>query len=145
MAEEAMSMQNVEIARRAIDALNQLDLMVGRSDPLPTLREFCDPDVEWDFSRRGVDPEIYHGYDGWLRIAEQFGDAWQELRMDIEEIIDAGSKVVLFTNMIGLSRSGIKLAHRVGQVWTFRDGKIVRDEYFGEDRHACLQAVGLAG
>src|ERR1700730_5162296 len=140
-----MSQKNVEIARRALDALNQSDLMVGGSDPLPTLREFCDPDVEWDFSRRGVDPEIYHGYDGWSRIAEQFGDAWQELRIEIDEIIDAGNKVVLFTNMIGLSRSGIKLAHRVGQVWTFRDGKIVRDEYFGEDRVACLEAVGLAG
>jgi ketosteroid isomerase-like protein len=140
-----MSQENVEIARRAVDALNLSDLMVGGSDPLPTLREFCDPDVEWDFSRRGVDPEIYRGYEGWLRIAEQFGDAWQELRLEIEEIIDAGDNVVLFTNMIGLSKSGIELDHRVGQVWTFRDGKIVRDQFFGEDRAACLAAVGLAG
>jgi ketosteroid isomerase-like protein len=140
-----MSQENVEIARRAIDALNRSDLMVGGSDPLPTLREFCDPDVEWDFSRRGVDPEIYRGYEGWLRIAEQFGDAWQELRLEIEEIIDAGDSVVLFTNMIGLSKSGIALDHRVGQIWTFRDGKIVRDQFFGEDRTACLAAVGLAG
>ena len=46
--------------------------------------------------------------------------------------------------MIGLSKSGIKLSQRVGQVWTFRDGKIVRDQYFGDDRAACLQAAGLA-
>jgi ketosteroid isomerase-like protein len=144
MAEEAMAKENVEIARRAMEALNQLDLMVGRCDPLPTLREFCDPDVEWDFSRRRVDPEIYHGYAGWVRIAEQFGEAWHELRMDIEEIIDAGDHVVLFTNMIGMSKSGIKLGQRAGQVWTFRDGKIIRDQYFGEDRVACLEAVGLA-
>src|ERR1700686_458285 len=98
-----MSRENVELARRAMDALNQSDLMVGRADPLPTLREFCDPAVEWDFSRRRIDPEIYHGYEGWLRIAEQFGDAWQELRMEIKEIIDAGDNVVLFTNMVGLS------------------------------------------
>ena len=56
-----MSQENVETARRAMDALNQSDLMVGGTDPLPTLREFCDPDVEWDFSQRAVDPEIYHG------------------------------------------------------------------------------------
>ena len=139
-----MSQENVEIARRAVDALNQSNLMVGGGDALPTLREFCDPDVEWDFSRRGVDPEIYHGHEGWLRIAEQFGDAWQELRLEIEEIIDAGNDVVLFTNMIGLSKSGIKLSQKVGQVWTFRDGKIIRDRFFGEDRAACLHAVGLA-
>src|ERR1022692_4491567 len=118
-----MSQANVEIAKRAMAALNQSDLMVGGGDPLPTLREFCDPDVEWDFSRRGVDPEIYHGYDGWLRIAQQFGDAWQELRLEIEEIIDAGDNVVLFTKMTGLSKSGIALGQRVGQVWTLRDGK----------------------
>ncbi|HEV2923549.1 MAG TPA: nuclear transport factor 2 family protein [Solirubrobacteraceae bacterium] len=140
-----MSRANVEVARRAMDALNHSDLMVGGGDPLPTLRKFCDPDVEWDFARRAVDPEIYHGYQGWLRIAEQFGDAWQELRLEIVEIIDAGDNVVLFTDMVGLSKSGIKLSQRVGQVWTFRDGKIVRDQYFGEDRVACLEAVGLAG
>ena len=140
-----MSQENVETARRAMDALNQSDLMVGARDPLPTLREFCDPDVEWDFSQRGVDPKIYRGYGGWLRIAEQFGEAWHELRMDVEEIIDAGNKVVLFTNMIGLSTSGIKLSQSVGQVWTFRDGKIVRDQYFSDDRAACLRAAGLAG
>ncbi len=140
-----MSQQNVEIAKRAMDALNRSNLMVGGGDPLPTLREFCDPDVEWDFSQREIDPEVYHGYEGWSRIAQQFGDAWQELLMDIEEIIDAGNKVVLFTNMIGLSKSGIRLSQRVGQVWTFRDGKIVRDQYFGDDRAACLQAAGLAG
>ena len=47
--------------------------------------------------------------------------------------------------MIGLSKSGIKLSQSVGQLWTFRDGKIVRDQYFGEDRAACLEAAGLAG
>jgi ketosteroid isomerase-like protein len=139
-----VSRENVEIAKRAMDALNRSDLMVGRSDPFPTLREFCDPDVEWDFSRRRVDPDVYHGYDGWVRIAEQFGDAWQELRIEIEEIIDAGDKVVLLTNMIGLSYSGIKLAQKASQVWTFRDGKIVRDQYFGDDRAACLDAAGLS-
>ena len=140
-----MSQENVETARRAMDALNRSDLMVGGGDPLPTLREFCHPDVEWDFSQRRIDPEIYHGFEGWLRIARQFGDAWQELRMEMEEIIDAGNDVVLFTSMIGLSKSGIKLSQSVGQVWTFRDGKIIRDQYFGEDRAACLHAAGLAG
>jgi len=128
-----------------MDALNRSDLMVGGGDPLQTLAEFCHPDVEWDFSRRAIDPEIYHGYEGWLRIAEQFGEAWQELRLEIQEIIDAGENVVLFTNMVGLSKSGIRLAQTVGQVWTFRDGKIIRDRFFGADRSACLQAVGLAG
>ncbi len=138
-----MSQENVEIARRAMDALSEWNLMVGGADPLPVLQEFCDSEVEWDFSRRGVDPEIYHGYDGWLRIAEQFGDAWHELRFETQELIDAGDSVVIFSYMAGVAKSGISLGINVGQVWTFRDGKIIRDEYFGEDRTACLRAVGL--
>src|SRR5271155_5110418 len=118
-----MSQENVEIARRVVDAFNEVGFLLS-SDPFPTLREFCDPDVEWNFSRRGVDPEIYHGYDGWLRIAEQFRDAWREIRMEVEEIIDAGESVVVFVHTIGLSRSGIKLSVRVGHVVTVRDGKI---------------------
>jgi ketosteroid isomerase-like protein len=97
------------------------------------------------FSRRGIDGEIYHGYEGWWRFAEQAADAWQEFRWEAEEIIDAGESVVLFTHNTGLARSGVKLGVRVGSVLTFRDGKIVRWQYFGEDRAACLKAVGLAG
>src|SRR5271157_1438490 len=102
-----MSESNVEIVKRAIAAINQL---FGGSDPLPVLPEFCDPDVEWDFSRRGIDPEVYQGYEGWLRFAGQFRDAWQEFRFDVEEIIDAGESVVLFGHNTGLAKSGIKLS-----------------------------------
>src|SRR5271165_2794144 len=111
-----MSEANVEIVKRAT---NQLNLLVGGSDPLPVLREVCDPDVEWDFSRRGIDPEVYQGYEGWLRFTEQFRDAWQEFRFDAEEIIDAGESVVLFGHNTGLAKSGIKLSRRASQVWTF--------------------------
>jgi ketosteroid isomerase-like protein len=137
-----MSQENVETVRRAMDAFNQSNLLVGASDPLPWLREFCDPDLELDLSRRGIDPEIYYGYEGFLRLGEQDGDAWQEAHFEVEEIIDAGDEVVLFTYTTGLAKSGIKLGVRVGHVLSFRAGKIVRWQYFGEDRAACLEAVG---
>jgi|SRR5271165_3194035 len=136
-----MSQENVEIVMRAVNAVNQSNLLVGGSNPLSVLHEF-DPHLEWDLSRRGVDPEIYHGYEGWLRFTEEFRDAWQEYRFDVEEVIDAGESVVLFGHNTGLAKSGIKLSVRVGQVWTLRDGKIVRWQFFGEDRAACLEAVG---
>jgi ketosteroid isomerase-like protein len=59
--------------------------------------------------------------------------------------IDAGESVVLFTHNTGLAKSsGIRFGIRVGHVFTFRNGKIVRCQYFGEDRAACLEAAGLA-
>lgn len=65
--------------------------------------------------------------------------------MEVEEIIDAGDSLVLFTHNTGLAGSGIQLGVRVGHVWTLRDGKIVHYQYFGEDLAACLQDAGLAG
>jgi ketosteroid isomerase-like protein len=135
-----MSQENVEVARGFYEEGGSL--ASGR-DPLPSLREFCDPVVEWDFSRREIDGEIYHGYEGWLRFAEQQRDAWLEFRYEAEEIIDAGDSVVVFSHNIGLAKSGIRLGVRVGQVLTLRDGKIVHYQYFGEDRAACLEAVEL--
>jgi ketosteroid isomerase-like protein len=80
-----------------------------------------------------------------LRLGEQDGDAWQEARFEVEEIIDAGDCVVLFTDNTGLAKSTIKLGVRVGQVLTLSSGKVVRWQYFGEDRAACLKAVGPEG
>jgi hypothetical protein len=42
-----------------------------------------------------------------------------------------------------MAKSGVKLGVRVAHVLTLSSGKIVRWEYFGEDRDAALKAVGL--
>jgi ketosteroid isomerase-like protein len=134
---------NVEIVVRAMDAFNESNALVGTGDPLPWLREFCDADLELDLSRRAIDPDVYHGYEGFLRLGEQDRDAWQEARFEVEEVIDAGDRVVLFTYNSGLAKSGVKLAVRVGQVLTLSGAKIIRWQFFGEDRAACLEAAGL--
>jgi ketosteroid isomerase-like protein len=138
-----VSEENVEIVRRAIAAFNETNMLVGSGDPLPWLREFCDADLELDLSRRWIDPDIYRGYEGLLRFRAQYSDAWESARFDIEEVIDAGDRVVLFTHNTGVARSGVRLGVRVGHILTVKARKIVRWQYFGEDHSACLKAVGL--
>ena len=140
-----MSQKNMEVAKRAIDSFNYSNFVLSGATPFPTLREFCDPDVEWDFSRTEIDGEIYHGYEGWVRFAEGVRERCQKFRFGAREIIDAGESVVVFSRNSGLTKSGIKLDSRVVQVLTFRNGKVVAYRYFGEDRAACLEAVGLVG
>jgi ketosteroid isomerase-like protein len=62
----------------------------------------------------------------------------------IEEIIDAGDRVVLSAHHRGRGRgSGIKVDARYYEVYTLRDGKIIRvDEY--TERIAALEAAGLS-
>ena len=65
--------------------------------------------------------------------------------MTIEEIIDAGDRVVLSAHHRGRGRgSGIKVDARLYEVYTLRRGKVIRvDEY--TDRAAALEAAGLQG
>jgi ketosteroid isomerase-like protein len=138
-----MAQKNVEIAQRAMDAFNRSNLAVGAVDPFPWLREFCDPDIELDLSRREVDPEVYCGYEEFARRGAEVAEVWKELHMEVQEVIDAGESVVLFTHNKGVARSGVKLGVAIAYVLTFRAGKIIRWVYFGEDRPEALKAVGL--
>ena len=138
-----MSQKNMEIAKRAMDSFNYSNFVLSGATPYPSLREFCDPDVEWDFSRQGIDGEIYRGYEGWVRFAETVRETCREFRFGAEEIIDAGESVVVLSRNNGLAKSGVRLDVRAVQVLTFRDGKVITYRYFGEDRAACLASVGL--
>ena len=116
-----MSQRNVELARRAYEEVNSVR---NRDGALRWLNEFCDPHIEWDFSRRGLDGSIYHGYGGWLSFVEQFRGVWQEFHREVQEIFDAGESVVIFTRDTGVSKAGIKIANSVGQISSFRSGKM---------------------
>jgi ketosteroid isomerase-like protein len=137
-----MSTQPVELVRRSIEAFN-LYFKEG-SDPIPRLREFCDPDIEIDFSRRLIDAETYRGYEGAARFAEQLREPWDDFRIEPQEFLEADDKVVVFSRMIGhAAHTGIRVDAAVGHVCTVRAGQLVHIEYFGNDREACLRAAGL--
>ena len=62
-----------------------------------------------------------------------------------KELIDAGDKVLAFIWTSGRGKtSGVDVGAHVWNVWTFRDGKPIEWTYFGEDRAAALEAVGLS-
>jgi ketosteroid isomerase-like protein len=131
-----LSRQNVDIVLAILDAFNRGD-MQGFLD-------LCDPDIEWDLSRRLIDPEKYRGHDGVKKFFEQQLEAWEEVPlMEAEELIDAGDRVVAFVRVHGRGKgSGAAVDARIAQVWTIRGGKATRLEYYG-DRTKALNSVGL--
>ena len=65
-------------------------------------------------------------------------------RADLEELVDAGDRVVAIVHVGGPGRrSGASVTARVGHVLTFTDGKLVRFTEFKEPREA-LEAAGLS-
>jgi ketosteroid isomerase-like protein len=69
--------------------------------------------------------------------------AWSEWDWEIEDVRERDDVVVTRTWVTGRGRgSGLVLDMRVGQVWTFRDGKVVRYEALPSWEDA-LAAAGI--
>ena len=78
-----------------------------------------------------------------LRSTCELNETVSDFRMDIERFVDAGDRVAVIATMRGRgSGSGVEVENRHGAVWTIRDGKAVRFEWFSEPGEA-LEAVGV--
>ena len=132
----AMSQENVEMVQQMFNAWNRGDYDAAR--------DFFDPDVEVE-AALGADLDgTYRGHDGLARLMEFWG-AFGRFRSDIERCFPAGDAVVtLLHHHATGKRSGIDVDMRDWQVFTFRDGKIVRHGLFSTEGQA-LEAAGLSG
>ena len=105
-----------------------------------------DEDVVWEIPPEIELPDIPRrvvGREEVIAGSRHYWGTWDEYRLDAEELIDAGSSVVLVVQERGRGRgSGIPFERRWAQVWTFRQGRLIRWELF-PDRATALEAVGL--
>jgi ketosteroid isomerase-like protein len=130
-----MSEENVEIVSRAVSAINEQDV--------DAYLALCKPDFEFDFSR-AVGP--VHGVfklDQMHALLDDFFDQWEAVRLQADELIDAGEHVVGTLAGSSRGRDAIEVSARTTWVWTFREGKIVRQCYY-QDKAEALEAAGLS-
>jgi uncharacterized protein len=131
---------NVQIVRRVYDAL---------ANPGEDVIALWDPDVEFDVSRdiwgAVMGGGHYRGVEGVRAWMLDLYAAWEQMDIDLEELIEAGDDVVAVIRVAGRGRvSGIEMEYRPAGVWTIRDGRIVRVVWF-VDRDDALEAAGIAG
>ena len=87
----------------------------------------------------------YRGYAGLARWREDWDAAWDAWRWEPEEFIDAGDRVVAVLRVYAKGRgSGVDVERLDGAVYTLRDGKSIRIDYYGSKAEA-LKAAGLEG
>lgn len=138
-----MSQQNVEIARRTYEALNQM--LVGREVDRDLIESQWTADAVLRPS--GVLPETaeVRGHDGVARFLSNQMEAFDQLRVEPLEFFDAGDRVVVPIRLGGKARyTGMDVAFELVQVFTLRDGKIARLDVYRE-RAEALEAAGLRG
>jgi ketosteroid isomerase-like protein len=133
-----MSEENVEIVRR-------FTVCWERSD-WDGMAELADPNVEMHSTVGGVEEgRIRRGVAEIREDYQAAEDTWEEHRIEVEQLIDAGERVVIFQHeyMRGKS-SGIELDADLAVLVDLRDGRIVRVQGY-MDRSAALEAAGVPG
>jgi ketosteroid isomerase-like protein len=128
-----MSQENVGLVRRGIQSVDAFWALL-------------DEHVVWDLRDRRIFDldEVYVRRDAVVTASRHYWGTWHSYQLDAEELIDAGSSVVLTVHERGRGRgSGAPFEEKWAQVWTFSRGRIVRWEHF-PDRVSALKAVGLS-
>ena len=136
-----MSLQNVELVRRALEAF-----AAASYDPRHArgFFEYFDPNVEYDISRTNPETQLYYGRDGIIAALEQWIETWDGFEVEVLSLIDADDDhvVSVIRERGRLEGSDAWVEHIRGAVWTIRDHRIARYEEH-QDRDRALAAVGM--
>ena len=128
-----MSDQNVEIVRAIYRAWQE-----GSPRDSGLLAE----DIEWVNDRRAVEPGTRKGLDAFGDAAETVSSTFEGARVEFERFIEAADDQVLVIGMLrGVGQgSGVDVGRRQGYLWTIRDGKAVRFQWFNDPAEAFAAA-----
>jgi ketosteroid isomerase-like protein len=142
--------ENVELVRRYYTALDDVlarywaapDTALSEFHLVEEALVFLHPEVEWDAMHR---EEPYRGAQEALSGAEDWVEAGEEWRVQVEELTDADRDQVLAVLRVSIRgrESGIPIDQRIFTVLRISDGKISRIADYTERRDA-LEAAGLS-
>lgn len=131
-----MPPNNVDIVREAYDAVNRGDLDMAVS--------CIAPDMEYVAS--GAVPGatgVFMGPEGVKEFIAGLYEEFDEPRADVSELLDAGDQVLASATARGRGKlSGVETTWDTWQLWTVRDGKLMRGQGF-TSREEALAAAGL--
>lgn len=105
--------------------------------------------AEPEFETVMVGPEYakarleYRGLDGFVEAWREWTGAFGSFRIEIDDVIDAGDKVVsLVRQLATIEAGGAEIETPAAAVWMMHDGLLQRVEFHLE-RSAALRAAGL--
>jgi ketosteroid isomerase-like protein len=102
----------------------------------------ADPDFEFDLSRAVGPVQGVFKLDQTRGLLEEFFGMWEAVRWEIDELREVGDHVAASITSYLRGRDGIEVTARPSWVWTFRDGRIMRQCFYQEWQEA-LEALGL--
>ena len=126
-----------ELLRQVYDALARRDFGV--------LAGLADPDFEMDLTDRVLNPATYRGAEGLARFLEEVDELWASMDLTVERVVERGDQALALLRVRLEGRgSGVELDDRIAQLWTLRDGKLVRMQ-LRQDAAAALAEFEAGG
>jgi len=105
--------------------------------------ELLAPDVEWVNPAEAVEPGTRRGPEEFNRAVANVFAAWDDVRFETERVIGNGDDVVALGRLRGhIHGPGMEVESPHGQVWSFRDGLVVRMRWFNTHRET-LEFAGV--
>ena len=132
-----MSADYVEIVRRDYEQF---------TEGAPLTGDRATPDFVWDMSQFSgwTEQPVYPGIAGMEAFLADWTDPWDDWRLEVEALHDAGDQVVAVLRQHGRSKlTGMPLDMRFAQVWTFRDGLHARMDMYSDVDEA-MRTAGLS-
>ena len=143
-----MSRENVELVRQ-LQPDSDVDIArLFRDDAMASsVRDatapFFEPDVE-AVAKTSIGEVSGTGLDGLREVWLDWLKPWESYRTEIEDVLDAGNQAVVLVRDYGRRKDSDAEVRVTGAaVWTVRDGKITRVEFYA-DRAEALEAAGLS-
>ncbi len=119
-----MPPSNVDVVRAVVAAFNRGDFTAAI--------EMCTDDVEFDWSRRMLDGEVFKGREELRHFMQGTMEIFDEIHIPDEDMADLGDNLVL---LAGTARfkghaSGLDVGASAANLWTVRDGKVSRFRFY---------------
>jgi ketosteroid isomerase-like protein len=106
--------------------------------------ELLAEDAEWVNPRDAVEGGTRSGADAFNDAIESVFAAWDDVWFDTDRVVENGDDQVVALGVLRghIRGPGMEVESPHGQVWSFRDGRVTRMQWF--NTHAeTLQAAGL--
>jgi ketosteroid isomerase-like protein len=131
-----MSQENVEVVRSVYEAWAR--------DDLPGPAHLFDAQIEYVNPPGAVEPGTRHGLAAFTRAVRDVFEGLETWQIELERFIPAGQRVAVVVRYRAHWRvSGVDVEAHESALWTVRDGKVVRYEWFHGPNDA-LEAAGLS-
>jgi ketosteroid isomerase-like protein len=135
-----MSSKDVEIVREVFEARINLDPRLDST--WRDASEWLDPDFEYSEDPALPGAGTYKGIAAFREVACAYFDALSEMRLEAEEFIDAGDRVLVLINWWARGKSGAEGEIRQAGIFTVREGRVASWRVVFDCDEA-LRSVGL--